>query len=138
MANTSSKDESSADNKSIIETLTEDFDQLELLQKLQIVVDTIPQSIFWKNLNSEWVWGNARFVSDAGADTLEDILGKNDLSFADRPWTRDQGESFIRDDRDVFERENRNLTSSNHNAAQMAGMPGYIPIKFLYLMSTAK
>ena len=82
--------------------LTEDFDKLDLLQKLQIVVDTIPQSIFWKNLNSEWVWANARFVSDTGAVSLEDIVGKNDL-FSDRQWTRDQAEAFLRDDREVFQ-----------------------------------
>jgi PAS domain S-box-containing protein len=103
LANAPSKNGNSSGNKLSIPTLTEDFDRLSLLQKLQFVVDTIPQSIFWKNLNSEWVWANARFVSDAGADTLEDILGKNDLSYADRPWTRDQGEAFIRDDRMVLE-----------------------------------
>ncbi|MEJ2511768.1 MAG: PAS domain-containing protein [Anaerolineales bacterium] len=85
------------------EMVTEDFDRLDLFQKLQIVVNTIPQSIFWKNLNSEWVWANSRFVSDAGADTFEDILGKNDLSYAAHPWTREQAEAFIRDDREVFE-----------------------------------
>jgi PAS domain S-box-containing protein len=90
----------SEENKKFI--LTEDFDKLDLLRKLQIVVDTIPQSIFWKNLNSEWVWANARFVSDTGADSLEDIVGRNDL-FSDRQWTRDQAEAFIRDDREVFQ-----------------------------------
>ena len=103
MANTSSKNKNSSTNKSNIRKLTNDFDSLDLLQKLQVVVDTVPQSIFWKNLNSEWVWGNARFVSDAGASTLDEILGKNDLSYENRPWTREQGEAFIRDDRDVLE-----------------------------------
>ena len=102
MANTSSKNKNSSTNKSNIRKLTNDFDSLDLLQKLQVVVDTVPQSIFWKNLNSEWVWGNARFVSDAGASTLDEILGKNDLSYENRPWTREQGEAFIRDDRDVL------------------------------------
>ena len=87
-------------NKKII--LTEDFDSLDLLQKLRVVVGTIPQRIFWKNLRSEWVWANASFVSDTGVNSLEDLLGKNDR-FSDRPWTRDQAEAFIRDDQEVLE-----------------------------------
>lgn len=87
-------------NEEII--LTEDFENLDLLQKLQVVVDTIPQTIFWKNFKSEWVWGNARFVSDTGMKSLEELIGKNDL-FPDRPWTRDQAEAFLRDDREVLD-----------------------------------
>jgi PAS domain S-box-containing protein len=90
----------SKENKGFI--LTEDFDSLDLLQKLQVVVDTIPQSIFWKNLNSEWVWGNARFVSDTGADSLEEIIGIDDFG-SNVPWTRDQAEAFLRDDREVLQ-----------------------------------
>ena len=103
MAKKNSNGDNIKTNHSVFESLTEDFDRLDLFQKLQIVVNTIPQSIFWKNLNSEWVWANSRFVSDTGADTFEDILGKNDLSYAAHPWTREQAEAFIRDDREVFE-----------------------------------
>jgi len=92
--------ENANENEKII--LTEDFESLDLLHKLKVVVDTIPQRIFWKNVRSEWVWANASFVSDTGVNSLKDLLGKNDL-FSDRAWTRDQAEAFIRDDREVFE-----------------------------------
>ncbi|MCH8286604.1 PAS domain S-box protein, partial [candidate division KSB1 bacterium] len=48
-------------------------------QMLQIVMDTIPVRVFWKNLNLDYLGCNKLFAKDAGLNSPEEIVGKNDF-----------------------------------------------------------
>lgn len=57
---------------------------LEAARKfLRLVLDTVPESIFWKDTESRYQGGNRRFANDAGFERLEDVIG---LSDDDMPW----------------------------------------------------
>ena len=47
-------------------------------QFLQTVLDTFPLSVFWKDLNSVYLGCNQNFLSDAGLQTIAQIIGKTD------------------------------------------------------------
>jgi len=46
---------------------------------LQLVLDTIPVSVFWKNLDSKYLGCNRPFALDAGLHSPEEIIGKDDF-----------------------------------------------------------
>ena len=50
---------------------------------LQLVMDTTPQALFWKNRNRTILGCNRRFARDAGYCEAAQVVGKND---ADLPW----------------------------------------------------
>jgi len=66
---------------------------------LQLVLDTIPVRVFWKDRNCVFLGCNQLFASDAGFSTVEDIVGKTDY---DVPW-KEQADLYQADDRAVME-----------------------------------
>jgi two-component system, NtrC family, sensor kinase len=48
-------------------------------QLLQLVFDTLPQRVFWKDRNSNYLGCNQLFAKDAGLSSPEEIVGKNDF-----------------------------------------------------------
>ncbi|MDF3035307.1 MAG: domain S-box protein [Paucimonas sp.] len=52
-------------------------------QMLQLVLDHIPQRIFWKDKESRFLGCNRQFAQDAGLESPDDLIGKNDY---DMPW----------------------------------------------------
>lgn len=50
---------------------------------LQLVIDSLPQAIFWKDRDSRYLGANRRLLEDAGLNSLADIIGKSDT---DMPW----------------------------------------------------
>lgn len=69
-------------------------------QMLQLVMDNIPQHIFWKSRDSVFLGCNKNFAEDAGTGDPESIIGKTDY---DMPWKREEAESFIEYDRRVMD-----------------------------------
>ncbi|WP_264321456.1 PAS domain S-box protein, partial [Zarconia navalis] len=69
-------------------------------QFLQLVVDCVPQSIFWKDRDCVYLGCNRNFARDAGVSSPEEIAGKNDY---DLPWTREEADFFRECDRRVME-----------------------------------
>ncbi|BAI61881.1 putative histidine kinase [Methanocella paludicola SANAE] len=67
---------------------------------LQLVMDNVPQAIFWKDRNSTYLGCNKIFARAAGLKTPEDIRGKTDY---DLPWSREQADSFREHDFRVME-----------------------------------
>ncbi|MEW6743622.1 MAG: PAS domain S-box protein, partial [Planctomycetota bacterium] len=65
---------------------------------LQLVLDTIPVRVFWKDRDSTYLGCNRQCAKDAGLDHPEQILGKNDFVLA---W-RQQAELYRGDDREVI------------------------------------
>jgi two-component system, NtrC family, sensor kinase len=77
--------------------------ELELRQSqqlLQLVMDNIPQLIFWKDRNSVYLGCNQSFAIAAGIDSPAHIVGKTDY---DLPWKPQETEWFRQCDRRIME-----------------------------------
>lgn len=65
---------------------------------LNQVLDALPVRVFWKDAHLNYLGCNKPFALDAGFDTPDAVIGKNDLKMA---WT-EQAESYRADDRAVL------------------------------------
>jgi diguanylate cyclase (GGDEF)-like protein/PAS domain S-box-containing protein len=64
-----------------------------------IILNTIPQSVFWKDLHGRYLGCNASFARATGLATPDDIVGKTDF---DLPWPRKEAEAYRSDDQAVI------------------------------------
>lgn len=71
----------------------------ESQQLLQLVMNNIPQAIFWKDKDLHFLGCNQHFAQDAGLANPEEILGKSDF---DMPWAN-AAEGFQADDVQVVQ-----------------------------------
>ncbi len=71
----------------------------ESRQMLRIVLDTIPQRVFWKSTDLVYLGANRSFAADAGVAEVEDVIGRSDF---DLPWT-EHAEAYRSDDREVMD-----------------------------------
>ncbi|MFK7818473.1 MAG: PAS domain-containing protein [Planctomycetaceae bacterium] len=67
---------------------------------LQKVVDTIPQSVFWKDTESRYLGCNKLFAKQAGLDSPSQILGLTDF---DLPWDESEANFYRECDRRVMD-----------------------------------
>jgi len=65
---------------------------------LQLVLDNIPQKVFWKDTTSRYLGGNKSFAEHAGLKDTADIAGKDDSQM---PWQAD-AEKLRAHDRNVI------------------------------------
>jgi PAS domain S-box-containing protein len=65
---------------------------------LQLVLDTIPVRIFWKDTHSVYLGCNRLFALDAGRQDPADLLGDNDSNMG---W-KEQADQYVQDDRSVM------------------------------------
>jgi PAS domain S-box-containing protein len=72
---------------------------VQFSKMLPLILNTIQQSVFWKDLNSKFLGCNKQFAKDAGLENPDDIVEKSDLDFK---W-RDRAEEYRRDDKEVIE-----------------------------------
>lgn len=63
----------------------------ESQQLLKLVMDNIPQAIFWKDRSSVYLGCNRRFAALAGVGKPENIVGKTDY---DLPWEREEADFY--------------------------------------------
>ncbi|TFG30265.1 MAG: PAS domain-containing sensor histidine kinase [Promethearchaeota archaeon] len=88
----------------IIRDITQEkLNKTELVKRremFQLVLDNIPQFIFWKDINSVYLGCNQNFARVAGVGDPSKIIGKTDF---DLPWEKSQAESFYEIDRLVME-----------------------------------
>jgi len=68
-------------------------------QLFQVILNTIPIRIFWKNLDLSYLGCNRPFALDAGLQSPEEIIGRNDFEMG---WA-EQAELYRSDDRLVIE-----------------------------------
>lgn len=73
----------------------------ESKQLLQLIFDTLPQRVFWKNKHHQYLGCNKTFAQDAGLDSPEQLVGKTDYDLA---W-----EALA----PIFETEDRAVMQSN-------------------------
>jgi len=64
------------------------------------ILDTIPQSVFWKDLEGRYLGCNKPFSEAAGLENPAQVIGKTDF---DLPWSREEAEAYRADDRQVLE-----------------------------------
>ncbi len=65
---------------------------------LQLVIDSLPQAVFWKDRELRYLGANRRMLEDAGLTTLADLIGKSDT---DMPWI-EQAAAYQADDSEVM------------------------------------
>jgi PAS domain S-box-containing protein len=68
-------------------------------QLLQLVMDNIPQAVFWKDKDLNFLGTNQAFAKDAGMSSPQDLIGKSDFEM---PW-KEQAELYRADDQQVLE-----------------------------------
>ncbi len=69
---------------------------------LQLILDNIPQRIFWKDCNSIYLGCNKNFAYDAGLSSPDDIVGTNDY---DMPWKSAEADYYRLIDAEVMKNE---------------------------------
>jgi PAS domain S-box-containing protein len=80
-------------------------EQKELLQN---VLTAIPHAVFWKDRNSIFMGCNQNFLTNAGLQHLEELIGKSDY---DMPWTKEESDYYVACDKEVMETGNPILNS---------------------------
>ncbi len=73
---------------------------LQQKEMMELVIDSIPQCIFWKNTNSVYTGCNINFAKIAGLDDVDDIIGKTDYEL---PWKFGEVNTFREYDRQILE-----------------------------------
>lgn len=66
---------------------------------LQLVMNTLPEAIFWKDRNSVYLGCNQNFAEDAGVGSPQNIIGKTDY---DLVWKTEESDFFQECDRRVM------------------------------------
>ncbi len=66
---------------------------------LQLVRDTIPVRLFWKNKDLVYLGCNSLFAKDAGRESPEAVIGETDYTLC---W-REQAERYRQDDQEVLD-----------------------------------
>ncbi|MDJ0647715.1 MAG: ATP-binding protein [Xenococcaceae cyanobacterium MO_188.B19] len=67
---------------------------------LQLILDNIPQAIFWKDRNSNYLGCNRKFLEYTGLTSETEIIGKSDY---DLPWSKEEADFYRECDRKVME-----------------------------------
>ena len=67
---------------------------------LKLILDNIPQFIFWKDRNSVYLGCNQNFAIAAGVDNPEEIVGLTDYGL---PWKKQEADFFRQSDTRIME-----------------------------------
>jgi len=76
--------------------------EIELFESqrfLQLVLDTFPLFVFWKDRQSVYLGCNQNFAVSAGLNSSSEIVGKTDYEM---PWRNSEADSYRSDDRQVI------------------------------------
>ncbi len=89
-------------NQEIIERKNIEEELIASRQRLRLVIDNIPQFIFWKDLNSVYMGCNKNFAEAAGLSSPKEIIGKTDFQL---DWNRADAEHFIARDKKIMNQD---------------------------------
>lgn len=67
---------------------------------LRHILETLPYSVFWKDINSVYLGCNQPFAENAGLPNPAAIIGLTDF---DLPWDRAESEAYRKDDAEVMQ-----------------------------------
>ncbi|MDZ4182109.1 MAG: PAS domain S-box protein, partial [Candidatus Cloacimonadaceae bacterium] len=65
----------------------------------QLVIDNIPQYVFWKDRDSRFLGCNDNIAHAAGLNSPADLIGKTDY---DMPWSKEEADFYVECDRRVM------------------------------------
>ncbi|MBD2077491.1 PAS domain-containing sensor histidine kinase [Phormidium sp. FACHB-592] len=91
---------------------------------LQIVLDSIPQALFWKDINSNYLGCNRNWAKAAGLRALSDVVGKSDYDFC---WTPEEAKLYQEQDQAVMETDTPVLHLIEQRL-QADGKPAWIDV----------
>ena len=96
--------EKEAENRRLVENLEQVVGERtaelsESRQVLESILDNIPLCVFWKDRDLIYRGCNRAFANDAGVESYDQIIGKNDFEL---PWP-EQAERYRSNDRQVLE-----------------------------------
>lgn len=66
---------------------------------LHLIINGIPQGVFWKDCDSVYLGCNEAFAKAAGLDTITEVIGKTDY---DLPWSPAETQSYVDRDRECL------------------------------------
>lgn len=92
----------------------------ESQQMLQLIMDTIPMSVFWKDKDSIYLGCNKTFIRECGFETYEDIVGNSPYDL----FSPDDAVGIIGRDQDVI-RNNHPLFHFTQSHARPDGSIGW-------------
>lgn len=75
-------------------------DALESQVRERLILDSIPQAVFWKDLDGRYLGCNATFAQAAGMASAEEVIGLTDQ---DLPWRPEDRQAYRRDDLSVVQ-----------------------------------
>lgn len=90
---------------------------------LQLVLDNIPQAIFWKDRNSVYLGCNRNWAEAAGV-RMEDVIGKTDFELV---WTLEEATLYCEQDRRAMETDTAVMHLIEHRI-QADGKPAWIDV----------
>jgi diguanylate cyclase (GGDEF)-like protein/PAS domain S-box-containing protein len=70
----------------------------ESRQMLQLILDNIPQNVFWKDRDGVYEGGNRALLAETGLQSMDELIGKTD---ADLRW-KEQADDFRKVDLEVM------------------------------------
>lgn len=79
---------------------SEEQEARRLQDMFQLIIDTIPISIWWKDKNSRFLGCNMKLAEEAGFRHPSEMIGKTDY---DCPWKKEESDWFVEWDRKVME-----------------------------------
>ncbi|WP_434222236.1 PAS domain S-box protein [Limnospira platensis CENA597] len=79
--------------------ITNQSNSIDCNHLLQMVIDYVPQAIFWKDCDSVYLGCNRQFAEKAGLQHPREIVGKTDH---DLPWTPQEAKLYQELDRQVM------------------------------------
>ncbi|WP_291722309.1 PAS domain S-box protein [Bernardetia sp.] len=71
----------------------------------ELIIANIPQAVFWKDLDFNYLGCNKLFAEGAGKDCADEIIGKSDF---DMPWAKHAG-LYRKDDKQIMEQNEPKL-----------------------------
>ncbi|MDZ4836763.1 MAG: ATP-binding protein [Candidatus Melainabacteria bacterium] len=71
----------------------------QLQDMFQLIIDTIPVSIWWKDRDSRFLGCNLKVAQAAGFENPHDMIGKSDY---DCPWKKEESDWFVEWDQKVM------------------------------------
>jgi len=93
----------------------------ESQQMLQLIMDTIPIGIFWKDRDSVYLGCNRTYATIHGLKSIKDVVGKTPFDIFDK----DLASSLIKEDRQVLS-TNRPLLNLQNTYTRTDGRTGWL------------
>ena len=104
----------------------------ESRQMLRLILDSVPQRVFWKDLNGVYQGGNRTLLEDAGFDSVDQLIGKTDY---DLPW-RAQADDYRNEDAEIIN-SGVPCLKAHHRQDRNDGTENWVEVRKLPLLDGA-